>query len=282
MSAFLACCSCLAHWADRPGPAHSEQEEGDATSAGPTTTSRTPTTSLCPPPVPSSAHGPSSRQAHAHLPYANSPYPRLPSIDTMAPDLMSKPPSSVSDDSNTPGSDCTPGHVAGQLVLKSSSSSLPTLAAGTAMAASYTHHPATTASMNHSAETTLVTRTRIETVIRDKEVLHGVHAHDAWFGHDARSDMLRDLDMTVRGCLADMREALPKYLDVYWERVHRDFPIIHVPSFEAHEDHVLRCAMAALATQFLCSCQDRAHGNALHEFASLEIKRVSRKQEFGK
>lgn len=78
------------------------------------------------------------------------------------------------------------------------------------------------------------------------------------------------------GCgLAAARGAMPRYLDVYWDRVHPDYPIVHRPSFQTKEDEVLKCAMAAVATQYMAGPQDRQQGNQLHEFACLETKRVS-------
>ncbi|KAK2069542.1 hypothetical protein P8C59_004110 [Phyllachora maydis] len=79
------------------------------------------------------------------------------------------------------------------------------------------------------------------------------------------------------GCgLAAARGAMPRYLDVYWDRVHPDYPIVHRPSFQTKEDEVLKCAMAAVATQYMAGPQDRQQGNQLHEFACLETKRTPR------
>jgi len=73
-----------------------------------------------------------------------------------------------------------------------------------------------------------------------------------------------------------VRRAIPGYIDVYWARFHEHFPIIHRPSFEtAGGEEVLRCAMAAVATQLLDGKEDRNRGNLLHEFAWQEAKRVS-------
>ncbi|OLN86493.1 Zinc finger protein klf1-like protein 3 [Colletotrichum chlorophyti] len=51
---------------------------------------------------------------------------------------------------------------------------------------------------------------------------------------------------------ANICKAIPAYLDVYWEKVHHIFPIVHRRTFEAAGEHidVLRCAMAAVATQY--------------------------------
>ena len=72
-----------------------------------------------------------------------------------------------------------------------------------------------------------------------------------------------------------VRKAIPGYLEVYWTRFHPSYPIVHRPSFEAAPEDVLRCAMAAAATQFLDAREDRQRGNQLHEYAWQEAKRVS-------
>lgn len=71
-------------------------------------------------------------------------------------------------------------------------------------------------------------------------------------------------------------DAIPRYLEVYWAQVDPVLPIIHRPSFEASAaEDVLKCAMAAVATQHLDNREDRNRGNQLHEFAWQEVKRVS-------
>ena len=72
-----------------------------------------------------------------------------------------------------------------------------------------------------------------------------------------------------------MRAAIPGYLHTYWDKVDPLFPVVHRQSFEAAPEDVLRCAMAAVATQFLNGKDDRTRGNQLHEFAWQEAKRVS-------
>jgi hypothetical protein len=52
-------------------------------------------------------------------------------------------------------------------------------------------------------------------------------------------------------------------------------PLIHRQTFEAAPEDVLKCAMAAVATQHLDNREDRTRGNQLHEFAWQEVKRVS-------
>ncbi|KAK4100047.1 hypothetical protein N658DRAFT_516938 [Parathielavia hyrcaniae] len=68
--------------------------------------------------------------------------------------------------------------------------------------------------------------------------------------------------------------AIPGYLDIYWSEVDVAMPLIHRLSFEAAPEDVLRCAMAAVATQHLDNPEDRTRGNQLHEFAWQEVKRV--------
>ncbi|KAK4676725.1 hypothetical protein QC764_402760 [Podospora pseudoanserina] len=75
---------------------------------------------------------------------------------------------------------------------------------------------------------------------------------------------------------AAIRTAIPGYLDVYWEKVHPVLPIVHRQSFEAEPEDVLRCAMAAVATQHLDTKEDRNRGNQLHEHAWQEAKRAAK------
>ncbi|KAI1308620.1 hypothetical protein F5Y03DRAFT_93496 [Xylaria venustula] len=67
--------------------------------------------------------------------------------------------------------------------------------------------------------------------------------------------------------------AIPRYLDVYWKRFDTLFPIIHRQSVETSDDPVLRCAMAAIGSQFLQSREDRNNSQILHGFASQEARR---------
>jgi hypothetical protein len=69
--------------------------------------------------------------------------------------------------------------------------------------------------------------------------------------------------------------AIPRYLEIYWSQVDPVLPLIHRQSFEAAPEDVLKCAMAAVATQHLDNREDRTRGNQLHEFAWQEVKRVS-------
>lgn len=71
-----------------------------------------------------------------------------------------------------------------------------------------------------------------------------------------------------------VQAAIPHYIEVYWTRVQPRLPLVHRPSFEAAPEHVLRCAMAAVASQYISSKEDRGRGNQLHEYAWQEAKRV--------
>lgn len=84
------------------------------------------------------------------------------------------------------------------------------------------------------------------------------------------------------------REALslmPTYLDLYWDKVHPNYPIIHRATFkdasgvEAEHVNVLRCAMAAVATQFLGHRDNRVNGSQLHAYAWQVSKTVSGPQQ---
>lgn len=70
--------------------------------------------------------------------------------------------------------------------------------------------------------------------------------------------------------------AIPRYLAVYWEKVHPLLPIVHRASFENAPEEVLRYAMAAMATQLLDDEEDRVKGGRLHDLAWREVKKVSR------
>ncbi|KAK1990140.1 hypothetical protein LX36DRAFT_664513 [Colletotrichum falcatum] len=74
---------------------------------------------------------------------------------------------------------------------------------------------------------------------------------------------------------ANVCKAIPAYLEVYWEKFHRSFPIVHRRTFEAAAEQVdvLRCAMAAVATQYMSAKEDRIRGNQLHEYAWQQSRR---------
>lgn len=75
--------------------------------------------------------------------------------------------------------------------------------------------------------------------------------------------------------LRSVRNAIPSYIDTYWDRFHVFYPIVHRRAFEAQGEEVLRFAMAAIATQFSNVKEDRIKGSQLHEHAWQEAKRVS-------
>lgn len=78
----------------------------------------------------------------------------------------------------------------------------------------------------------------------------------------------------------EARSALPTYIDIYWDKVHPLYPIIHRATVEDGTDnvpeqvHVLRCAMAAVATQFLGHREHRVSGSQLHAYAWHKSKAV--------
>ena len=96
-----------------------------------------------------------------------------------------------------------------------------------------------------------------------------------------------ELDLALRGDCAlsapsmtiplpgPVRTAIPRYLEIYWAQVDPVLPLIHRRSSDGGLEDVLKCAMAAVATQHLDNREDRTRGNQLHEFAWQEVKRVS-------
>ncbi|KAH6617280.1 hypothetical protein F5144DRAFT_498755 [Chaetomium tenue] len=101
------------------------------------------------------------------------------------------------------------------------------------------------------------------------------------------SDLVPELDLAfIGGCAlpgppsitiplpGPVRAAIPRYIEVYWAQVDPIFPFIHYQSFQAGSEDVLKCAMAAVATQHLDNREDRTRGNQLHEFAWQEVKRI--------
>ncbi|RYP03404.1 hypothetical protein DL764_005163 [Monosporascus ibericus] len=75
------------------------------------------------------------------------------------------------------------------------------------------------------------------------------------------------------GLSRPVRNAIPEYLELYWKRCDAHFPLVHRRCVNSTGE-LLRCAMAAMATQFLPGKEDRIRGNQLHEFAWQEVKRV--------
>ncbi|KAM0287225.1 hypothetical protein ACHAQH_000539 [Verticillium albo-atrum] len=74
---------------------------------------------------------------------------------------------------------------------------------------------------------------------------------------------------------ASAYRAIPYYIEVYWDKFHHLFPIVHRRTFEeaVEQSDVLRCAMAAVATQYLAGKEDRIRGNQLHEYAWQQARR---------
>ncbi|KAI6768391.1 hypothetical protein HG530_006400 [Fusarium avenaceum] len=87
------------------------------------------------------------------------------------------------------------------------------------------------------------------------------------------SGLLSTHDLKPLSLPTAISEAIPRYLDVYWEKVHPETPIIHKHTFgdvsdeETDQVEVLQCAMAALATQFIPNADDRMKGAQLHAYA---------------
>ena len=80
--------------------------------------------------------------------------------------------------------------------------------------------------------------------------------------------------LTAFGLPRSVRNAIPEYLDLYWKRCDTLFHLVHCRAANS-SDELLRCAMAAMATQCLPGKEDRIRGNQLHEFAWQEVRRVS-------
>ncbi|KAI0885702.1 uncharacterized protein GGS22DRAFT_161661 [Annulohypoxylon maeteangense] len=102
--------------------------------------------------------------------------------------------------------------------------------------------------------------------------IHGV----ASTGRQKGSSLLGPLGgttfLTANTLSPHVRNAIPRYIDLYWKRFDTLFPLVHRKSTKTAADEVLRCAMAAVGTQFLQSKEDRIRGNELHEFAWKEVK----------
>ncbi|KAH8709052.1 hypothetical protein HC256_008978 [Beauveria bassiana] len=73
-------------------------------------------------------------------------------------------------------------------------------------------------------------------------------------------------------------DAVPVYLEVYWNKVHPMYPIIHRYTFEkalesaSDTADILQCAMAAVATQFLGHEDHRMNGGELHFNATCRLE----------
>ncbi|KAL1835248.1 hypothetical protein VTK73DRAFT_5931 [Phialemonium thermophilum] len=70
------------------------------------------------------------------------------------------------------------------------------------------------------------------------------------------------------------RASMALYVEVYWSRFHPLYPVVHRATFGSSAEEVLRCAMAAVGTQYLDDAEHRRRGNQLHEYAWQEIKRI--------
>ena len=75
--------------------------------------------------------------------------------------------------------------------------------------------------------------------------------------------------------------AIPGYLKIYWGRIDPLHPIVHRATFGSCEDEspyivaLLRCAMAAIATQFCEKLEDRVNGHRLHTYVWQQYENVS-------
>ncbi|OTB07070.1 hypothetical protein M426DRAFT_93805 [Hypoxylon sp. CI-4A] len=78
--------------------------------------------------------------------------------------------------------------------------------------------------------------------------------------------------LTANSLSPQVRSAIPKYLNLYWDRFDALLPLVHRRSVKPAAGEVLCCAMAAIGTQYLQGREDRIRGNELHEFAWREIK----------
>ncbi|KAG6193478.1 hypothetical protein E4U27_007234 [Claviceps purpurea] len=76
----------------------------------------------------------------------------------------------------------------------------------------------------------------------------------------------------------EAESALPTYVDIYWDKMHPLYPIIHRATIEdgtnesPEQLHALRCAMGAVATQNLIHRDHRINGSQLHAFALQSTK----------
>jgi hypothetical protein len=101
------------------------------------------------------------------------------------------------------------------------------------------------------------------------------------------SGLLAALDLPMTGCgmtgiaLSSLQltrhvlASVPDYVEVYWQKFHQLYPIVHRATFESAAEDVLRYAMAAVASQYLDTKEDRLRGSQLHEYAWQELRRVS-------
>ncbi|EKJ75956.1 hypothetical protein FPSE_03904 [Fusarium pseudograminearum CS3096] len=101
-------------------------------------------------------------------------------------------------------------------------------------------------------------------------------------GTSGGNGLLSTHDLMPLSLSSATSEAIPRYLEVYWDQVHPKEPIIHkhtyqdVPEEETEHIHVLQCAMAALATQLIPNADDRMKGAELHAYALHKSKVFTR------
>ncbi|KAJ3498946.1 hypothetical protein NLG97_g709 [Lecanicillium saksenae] len=94
-------------------------------------------------------------------------------------------------------------------------------------------------------------------------------------------DQFATQGMPILALSQSVRDAVPVYLEVYWNKVHPMYPIIHRHTFEkaleamSDSTDVLQCAMAAVATQFLGHEDHRINGSQLHFHAACKLKVAS-------
>ncbi|POS78927.1 hypothetical protein DHEL01_v202669 [Diaporthe helianthi] len=87
--------------------------------------------------------------------------------------------------------------------------------------------------------------------------------------------------MTVGSTLSrPVRNSISSYLNVYWNKFHTWYPFIHRSAIGDFGEDALKCAMAAIATQFLDNKEDRIRGNVLHEFAWQEARRHTQYSQY--
>ncbi|RGP79170.1 hypothetical protein FLONG3_2741 [Fusarium longipes] len=92
-------------------------------------------------------------------------------------------------------------------------------------------------------------------------------------GNSGGNGLLSTEDLMPLSLSPAASEAIPRYLEVYWSRLHPKIPIVHkhtfqdVPEEETEHHQVLQCAMAALATQLIPNADDRINGAQLHAYA---------------
>lgn len=90
----------------------------------------------------------------------------------------------------------------------------------------------------------------------------------------------------------EARKTIPTYINVYWNKVHPTCPLIHKPTFDDEETsrsrnsdmyeqkELRKCAMAAIATQFLEDKVHRVYGDELCGHAWYQSIEVSSPEQF--